>query len=190
MLVTQPHKRVATRKVAIRLNPYWREDERKNPWGCFLERAPGVSDYATYKDLRIVGTCASESFMVPNVGKRAHTVLHECIPDENAGVLHLTSAAFDLPPVVMIVATDIMVRLNTEWLEDQTQKPWRVLVLVNGDFVEYFVDDFCIHGTCYGKRYDFPEPIGRKMHIACSGYLSITGAESQYVFARINTIRA
>jgi len=76
----------------------------------------------------------------------------------------------------------ILVRLFTPWLEkrdDSVVLPWRILEEVSPDtFEEKQALSFQIVGESFGLRYDFPQPTGPKMHIACYGNVEWDGAHA------------
>lgn len=159
--------------VYIRLNPEWKSGNNDHlpPWQFSIRRHHHDRLACNISHFWIQGTCTGGFEEIPG----ATPLIGILVQD-------VTLAYTD--PLLAIVGMEIagqkatrtqhaiLVRLNTPWLRDRTLPPWRVLIQKsdNADgYEEHLVQNFILTGYAYGKRVDFPEPVGRKVHLACEG---------------------
>lgn len=164
-------------RVYFRLNPHWKEQHNEHlpPWEFAIQGKYQDRQVYVVSDFWIQGECAGAHEDVPGSAPLIGILVQDATLVYTHPLLAImnTSCAFRTPEGRV---QDILIRLNTPWLKDRSIPPWRVLVRVNDDslrYEEYLVAHFVLTGYAYGRRVNFPEPVGRKVHLACRGAIHI-----------------
>jgi hypothetical protein len=162
------------RLFQFRLNQVWKDNLTTSPWFARILETSGTVQSILVRDLNIHGKCYGAAVELPHGRKGMAVSCRECIVSIQENSVHVRSAM--LPGVDPGHAETqlILVRLNTRWLVDKSEPPWRILVETSpGHFFEEPAPSFEMTGHCFGKRLEVTEETGivPKMHLGCHGHL-------------------
>lgn len=169
-------------QVQFCLNKPWQDDPDGNipPWFVSVRTDQCDLTHILVNKLEINGHCFGGDTFLPN-GKpvKMITCAESSLVWRNENDLTVYTTASTHSKVVSDKNQKrILIRLFTPWLvrRDPTEPAWRVLTEVDDTtFEERPAYQFDIIGRAFGYRHDFPDPIGPKMHIACSGTINWNG---------------
>lgn len=158
------------KRVSFRLNKAWNGDENALPWTLVINHNDGIVEEKLAGQITGYGLCYGSTLTLADGRTTMAIAVDQCHLDWNGSDAIISSDAEVLVDATRNSNSLVMVRLFTPWLKDQTLPPWRILEVTEPDeFEEKPARAFEMVGDWFGRRHNFPDPTGRKMHVACFG---------------------